>query len=320
MTSEVNRAFSKLTFLGLIVLSAVGCTKAFVIRPVALPQNVYSAATRSEPSSVGISDARSGSAKPLSTGTLNVVFRDMGDEIAYLGENLARVLDAQGIKVTYNGSGNADITLKVLTYRIRNLRTSGFSQYHTFTTFSADLTAGASPRRITAYFKNSKVPMWAFREVERPVYQIPLEVIVKEIAAKLNVHVFGRVSSAETVNKIAASIPSDRADAASEEYLKVLELGYTNNAAAVELLVRLTNREETLMRASAVSALGILGAKDQLPLLRKIYETSGDLVKSMALKSIGDLDTPEAKEFVGSVKRSKDYGDITIREVADLYQ
>lgn len=128
------------------------------------------------------------------------------------------------------------------------------ARYHTFTTFSADLTAGASSRQITAYFKNSKVPVWAFREVERPVYQIPLEVIVKEIAAKLNVHVFGRVASAETVNKIAASIASDRADAASEEYLKVLELGYTNNPAAVELLVRLTNREETLMRASAISA------------------------------------------------------------------
>jgi HEAT repeats len=184
----------------------------------------------------------------------------------------------------------------------------------TFTTFSADLTAHAPPRRITAYFKNSKVPVWAFREVERPCYQIPMEVIVKEIAAKLNAHVFGRVASTETVNKIAASITPGQADAASEEYLEVLELGHTNNPSAVEPLVRLTNREEVLMRASAISALGILGAKDQLPLLKKIYETSDKLVKS-----IGDLDTTEAHEFLRSVKQSKDYADDTIREVVDLY-
>jgi hypothetical protein len=39
----------------------------------------------------------------------------------------------------------------------------------------------------------------------------------------------------------------------------------------------------------------------------------------MALKSIGDLGTPEAHEFLRSVKQSKDYADDTIREVVDLY-
>jgi len=80
--------------------------------------------------------------------------------------------------------------------------------------------------------------MWAFREVERPCYQIPVEVVVKEIAAKLNARIFGRVASPETVDRIGASIPSGPADAASEQYLKVLVLGYTNSPAAVPILVR----------------------------------------------------------------------------------
>ena len=320
MIITCSKALSKLALLGFVIVIAAGCTKTFVIQPVPPPQNAYSSATKTEPRSLAISDARGGSARPLNAGTLNVELEGMGDEVAYLGKNIARVLNAEGIKVRYDTSGTADLKLKVLTYRIRNLRTSGFSPYHTFTTFSADLTAGGPPRRITAYFKNSKVPMWAFREVERPCYQIPVEVIVKEIAAKLNAQVFGRVTPTETVNELAASIPSGAADAASEQYLKVLELGYTNNPAAVGPLVRLTNRDETLMRAAAISALGILGAKDQLPLLEKIYETSDNIVKSMALKSIADLDTPEANEFVRNVKQSKDYGDDTIREVLDLYQ
>jgi len=78
----------------------------------------------------------------------------------------------------------------------------------------------------------------------------------------------------------------------------------------------------TLLGLVMLSAVGCAKAFVFRPvaLPRNVYETSADLVKSMALKSIGDLDTPEAKEFVGSVKRSKDYGDITIREVVDLYQ
>lgn len=201
------------------------------------------------------------------------------------------------------------------------MRTSGFSPYHTFTTFSADLSTGGSARRITAYFKNSKVPVWAFSEVERPCYQIPVEVVVKEIAAKINAHVFGRVTPSETVSKLVAAIPKGPADAASEAYLKVLELGYTNNRAAVAPLVQLTNHEETLMRAAAISALGMLGAADQLPLLQKIYSDSESesLDKAMALKAIGDLDTPDARDFVSRVKRSTDYNNELIREVADLY-
>ena len=310
---------SRLTLAGLVLVSAGGCTKNFVLRPVSPTRDLYAAAAQAAPTSIGIRDARSGSAKPFSTGTLRVAFEGMDDEIAYLADNLVAVLNAEGIKVTHDKSENADVKVQVLTYRMRNLRTNGFSPYHTFTTFSAEL-AGDPPRRITAYFKNSKVPMWAFREVERPCYQVPAEVVVKEIAAKLNARVFGRVAATETVERIAASIPSGSADAASEQYLKVLELGYTNNPAAVPVLVRLAAREETLMRASAISALGMLGATEQLPLLEKVYANGDGLVKSMAVKSIGDLDTPEARDFLSGVKQSKDYDDDTIREVVDLYQ
>lgn len=302
------------------VLFLSGCTKSFYIKPVSPPNNVYISAATAEVRDFGLMDARAGEAKNLNAGTLSVELPDMGDELVYLGENLAKVLNAQGIKASYDKMGNADLKLKVLNYRIRNLRTSGFSAYHTFTTFSADLIGNGAPQRITAYFKNSKVPVWAFREVERPCYQIPLEVVVKEIAAKLNAHVFKRTASNETVEKLVKSITPGTADAASEQYLKVLELGYTNNPAAIEPLVRLTNHEETIMREAAISALGILGAKAQFPLLKALYETKDNIDKSMALKSIGDLDTPEAREFIRQVKMSETYqDDETIKEVADLY-
>ncbi len=310
----------KLIFFALFLMLA-GCTKSFNITPISLPNNVYPLAEEQEVMSLGLVDVRSDSAKPLNIGTLSVELPGMGAELDFFGENLARVLKAEGIEVDYTKSQQSDIKLKVMNYRIRNLRTSGFSPYHTFTTFSAELiTNDGSSRRITAYFKNSKVPVWAFREVERPYYQIPIEVVIKEIAAKLNAYVFKRVATDETVERLIASITPGPADAASEQYLKVLELGYTNNPSAIAALVRLTNHEETIMREAAISALGILGAKEQFPLLKSIYETKEKIDKSMALKSIGDLDMPEAREFIRQVKMSEDYeDDETIREVADLY-
>ena len=313
-TIIINLIFS------ICVLLLSGCTKSFDIRPVAVPYNAFPVAERIEEHSLELIDARTDSAKPLNSGTLTVELRKMGNEIAYLGENIARVLRAEGINVTYDKAHESDIKLNVLTYRIRNLRTSGFSPYHTFTTFSADLIDNGAPKRITAYFKNSKTPVWTFREVERPCYQISIEVVVKEIAAKLNFHIFKRVASDEQVRKLAAAINLDSADAASEQYLKVLELGYTNNPVAIDLLIPLTNHRETIMREAAISALGILGAKKHFNLLKKIYETKEKIDKTMALKSIGDLGTSEAREFIHQVKMSEEYkDDETIREVADLY-
>ncbi len=303
------------------ILSLTGCTKKFNVQPVFLAQNIYSSADDIEKRSLKLIDERTEAMKPFSIGTLSVVLAGMGDEIDYLGENIIRVLNAEEINIDYIKGGKADINLKVHSFRIRNLRTSGFSAYHTFTTFSADLVHNGSSERITAFFKNSKTPMWAFREVERPCYQIPIEVIVKEVAAKINRHIFNRRSSDEMVNKLLASITVNGSrDAASEEYLKVLELGYTNNPIAIEPLVKLTSDEETIMREAAISALGILRAKGQFSLLKHIYETKGNIDKTMALKSIGDLDTEESREFIRRVKMSEEYSDYeTIREVADLY-
>ncbi len=302
------------------VMLLSGCTKSFDIRPVSVPYNVFPSSDNMETQYLALHDARTEADKPLNIGTLTVELRHMGNELDYLGENISRVLKAEGINVLYNNAPQANIKLSVLKFRIRNLRTSGFSPYHTFTTFSADLIHNGETKRITSYFKNSKTPVWTFREVERPCYQVPVEVVVKEIAAKLNRYIFKRVTPSEQVKKLAASINLEIADAASEQYLKVLELGYTNNPVAIELLLPLTKHRETIMREAAISALGMLGANEQFELLKKIYDTKEKIDKTMALKSIGDLDTPEARAFLDQVKMSEAYKeDETIREVADLY-
>lgn len=72
------------------------------------------------------------------------------------------------------------------------------SPYYTFSIFRGVLVYEGSDYPIGAYFKNGKVPVWAFREVEEPTYNIPVSLLVKEIATKINSAVFqARASDAE---------------------------------------------------------------------------------------------------------------------------
>jgi hypothetical protein len=265
---------------------------------------------------LNINDRRSGEDAKLSEGTLPVVLVNMEDEILFLGTNLERALISRGINLHYASDADGGLVIDVDKYRIRNLRTTGFSPYWTFTTFSGELKNNGESHRVVFYFKRGKVPVWAFREVEDPCYNVPVSLMVKEIASKINRFYFGFRASDDKINSLVSDI-NNQFDEFS--FLKVLELGYTNNPAAIEPLVALTHHDDSMVRVCATCSLGVLGAVDQLDHLKQLYNTKENIEKTMALKAIGDLGTPEAIEFIQSVKASSDYEDKMIREVVDLF-
>jgi hypothetical protein len=302
-------------FLTLLLLTCMGCTKTFVVQSVA-PSSVVYGKPDSEERLLGITDRRIGDDQGLSAGTLSVVVKNMEDEIAFLGQNLQTALQSRGINVKFGLNDASDLKINVYKYRIRNLRTTGFSPYWTFTTFAGDLVADGKSHRITFYFKRGKVPVWSFNEIEEPCYNVPVSLMVKEIASKINRYCFGLEASTEKVRALAQDINTNFNEFS---FLKVLELGYTNNQAAIEPLKSLTAHEDSMVRVCAVSSLGVLGAVDQLDLLKTIYTDTDNIEKCMALKAIGDLDTPSAKAFLQTVRTSSDYQDEMIKEVCDLY-
>lgn len=309
----------KITSLIVISISLIflaGCSKTFVINEP-LPSSIKYSSMVADPTGLSIEDNRTGEDNKLSVGTLNTVLLGMEDEISFLGNNIEKALNSRGIALKFNSTDlENNIQFKVKKFQIRNYRSSGFSAYFTFTMLSGDLIYGDKTKRITAYFKNGKVPVWAFREVEEPCYNVPVSLAIKEISTKINNHVFGLRSSNEKVEDLVQEI---NANFEKYTYLKVLELGYTNNPAAIPHLVKLIGHSDSMIRATAVSALGMLQAVDQLDLLKDFYATHKNTQKFMALKSIGDLGTSEAMKFLISVKNSEDYNDKMIMEVVDLY-
>ena len=309
--------FKNLAYLGVVftLITAFGCTKTFYIKEPA-PSSVVYAQESQEKSILSITDQRSGEDKKLSTGTLPVVLVNMEDEIFFLGTNLEAALISRGINLHYSSDADGGLVLDVDKYRIRNLRTTGFSPYWTFTTFAGDLKQNGDSRRVVFYFKRGKVPVWAFREVEDPCYNVPVSLMVKEIASKINRYYFGLQASDDQIKSLVDDI-NNQFDEFS--FLKVLELGYTNNPAAIESLVALTHHQDSMVRVCATCSLGVLGAVDQFDYLKELYNTKKNIEKTMALKAIGDLGTPEALDFIQSVKISSDYKDDMIREVVDLF-
>ena len=309
--------FRRLSYLSIVffLIPVFGCTKTFYIKTPAPSSIIYDQKFQ-EVTILKINDQRIGEDKKISAGTLSVVLKNMENEMSFLGNNIEKALRSRGINLKYKNENGKNLLLNIHKYRIRNLRTTGFSPYWTFTTFSGDLIINGKSQKITFYFKIGKVPVWAFSEVEEPCYNVPVSLMVKEIASKINRYYFGLQAPSDKINLLLDDINNNFNEFS---FLKVLELGYTNNRDAIDPLIKLTNHKDSMVRVCAISSLGVLGAVEKFDFLKNVYNTTESIEKSMALKSIGDLDTSPAIEFMKFVKESSDYQDKMIREVVDLY-
>lgn len=309
--------FRRLSYLSIVffLIPVFGCTKTFYIKTPAPSSIIYDQKFQ-EVTILKINDQRIGEDKKISAGTLSVVLKNMENEMSFLGNNIEKALRSRGINLKYKNENGKNLLLNIQKYRIRNLRTTGFSPYWTFTTFSGDLIINGKSQKITFYFKIGKVPVWAFSEVEEPCYNVPVSLMVKEIASKINRYYFGLQAPSDKINLLLDDINNNFNEFS---FLKVLELGYTNNRDAIDPLIKLTNHKDSMVRVCAISSLGVLGAVEKFDFLKNVYNTTESIEKSMALKSIGDLDTSQAIEFMKFVKESSDYQDKMIREVVDLY-
>jgi hypothetical protein len=158
-----------------------------------------------------------------------------------------------------------------------------------------------------------------YAPVERDCYRVPMMAIALEIAAKMNRHVFGRIAPPEEIARLLSEVPTDSSRPDDIGFLNVLRLGATNDRSVVPKLVKLTGRRQGMIRASAISALGILGATDQFDLLRKFVAEDAGVSGLTAIKAIGDLDTEQSRAFLAGVKETSRYQSEMIREIVTLY-
>jgi len=221
------------------------------------------------------------------------------DAVPWIVQQTVKEMTLRGLPVTLVDEGKGGTSVLIKRVHIENHRANAFSPFVTFTSLKADVMTARGPQRITAYVKRGKVPVMTFDEIIDPTYNDALAVITKEFAAKLNRELFRQQISNEQVKAVVSKINLDggKADTA---YLDVYQLGFGNNPSAVPELVKLSSHVNEYVRLAAIPSLGILKATDQMGFLTQLYETQSLIWqdRAMALKAIGDMDTPESRAYL----------------------
>lgn len=283
------------------LLSACAPSSYLVKKPV--PSGLAGSAASAQPATWVIDDQRKGAERDFSTGVLTAGLRTEAGPIQpapFLAEQLQAELASRGLPVQVRAAAT-DVApnLFLQTFRMQNHRANGFAPFVTFTYLSADIDTPTGKKRVTAFVKRGKVPVWSFDEVIEPTLNQPLSLAVKELATKVAAQAYGwRASDATLAALLAKLAPPAKLE--GDAHLDVYALGFTNHPGAKERLVQLTQHADEYVRLAAISSLGTLGATDQFGLLKGLYERRDAIWqdRAMAIKSIGDLGTPEARALL----------------------
>jgi len=217
------------------------------------------------------------------------------DPIPWLAGNTVKELAARGVpaQLSTDPAGSSSVVVRLL--QIENRRVSGFSPFETFTSLKADVVTDKGTQRVAAFIMRGKVPVWSFDEVIEPTYNVPLDLVSKELAAKINQMLFDAKLSDAQVDDLVA-----RTSGATVNFRDVYELGFGNNPRATTQLVTLTSSTDGYVMRAALSSLGILRADQYFDLLvHEAEKPKSDFEdRAAALKAIGDLGTPQSRAYL----------------------
>jgi hypothetical protein len=241
---------------------------------------------------------------------VNIELENMERPVSWLSIALEKEFAARGIPLEITDKDTPvppDLVLNVKKYQIVSRRVSGYSPWESFHSFMGELKTANKTCAIPAYFYNGKVPIWSMSEIQEPCFNMPISIMVKEIASKINRCALNYSVSDETLGQIKTLAEQKIQAEADDAYIPVIGLGSTNNPEALKELMTFSDAKDRFIRACALSAIGTMGAENELEFLKKKYAQYDEADRFMALKSIGDIGSPEAIEFIRQVKQDPQY-------------
>lgn len=293
-----NNALINVTTLVTAILLQACAPSSYTLAPPTPSTNHYESDVKKQ--TVKITDLRPNNEQPFLQGTLNAKLmykKSPLNEVAFLKENTIKELEARGIDLSINELAGNSVDITQLS--MRNHRTNGFTPFITFTLLKGEVNTHSGTKPIAVYIKRGKVPVWGFDEIVEPTLNQPMSLLVKEFSAKLNRILYGQKTSDKDVNSLIEKINNSSDD--PNVYLDVYELGFSNNNNALPLLRKLIDDNREYVRLAAISSLGIMQDENSLARLKEISKDSkmwSD--RAMALKSIGDIGSKNAKAYLQS--------------------
>ena len=256
--------------------------------------------------------------------SIDLQIGNVDDPVSWLAQSLEKDFLSHNITVTFTTDKalkmSADATVTVNTYQIINSRTSGFHPYVAYHSFAGIITNAASKKSVVSFFVYGKTPVWSMDEVQAPCFDMPSAILIKGIAAKINRFALHYRMNDSQLSELNNKAQEKVNSAAPDAYLSVIEIGQSNNSNAIGYLKAFAENSDTLIRACALSAFGMIGQENTLEFLKEKFAQHSDIDRFMALKSIGDLGTPAAIEFLKDARKDQQYtDDYGFKTVIDLY-
>lgn len=326
---------TRMVCIVLVAMFFVGCALSYSVKEPVVSSIQY---TRKDitPATLTVIDQRTGSdsiflAKVIGIGgsmsdSVTLKIDNMEDPIGYFTYQLGKELASRGIpvKCVVGKTATEGLILQIHRYQIVNIRATGFSPWEACHLFYGTIIAEGQEKPIKAYFYNGKTPVWSMTEIEEPCFTIPVSIMIKEVASKINRALFNLRVPDEKIDELTAQINAetgkDKKDPYDRPFREVLELGYSNNPKALEPLKKYAEDSDEFFKACALSAIGTLGAEGQLEFLLQHYRAGAYNDKYMAAKSIGDIGTPEALQILRDMKQGTAYiNEGGLRYCVDLY-
>ncbi len=305
----------KLTFIVVLGFICTGCSLKYNLNPP-VSSTVQYAQNKEMQRTIHIIDNRLDKQFSKGLGPLSGIDIKIGnaeDPIAWFAESLQNEFTARGVSIKVITDqpkpDSTDLILTINKYQITSYRASGFHPYVAYHTFAGKLQSTDLNNKVMAYFLYGKTPVWSMDEIQEPCFSMPAFILIKEVAAKINriaLHYSMSDKRVEELNTLAL----DQIKALSPDaYLTVLDLGESNNPKAMAYLVKFADNDDLIIRASALSAIGMLGAESEFVFLKEKYAQYMDIDRFMAIKSIGDIGTPEAFEFLKNAQQDPQYNE-----------
>lgn len=284
--------------IGLIVatLLLAGCGLTVPVKSPD-PSGLSFAVANIAPIRIAVKDLRPSEEKSHSrTGArFSVTIKGLDAEMQFFATALAAELQSRGFDAVADpaASGPGALLLEIEHFYFHANRVSAFSPWTTFTNFRAK--ASYQGRRVTvpAYYHAGKVPKWSMSEIAEPTYNVPLRLVVRDVATKLNRAFFNATADPAALASATTGV-QQKGDSES-----ILALGFLGSYQSLPLLETTARTKlDTVEGSYALSSIGVIGDPRSLTFFKEFCPKTNVPTLLFCLKAAGDLGTPEALQWL----------------------
>jgi len=321
---------AKAVFIAVAMLISVGCTPTYMVKKPHVSPIKY---RRDGAIHITFNDNRSGidTLNPAGIFGLNdssLRFEGFDDDFKYLEDNVVEQLVARGFEVNTRETQNT-VNICVDRFQLLNTRGNSYSPWESFLYFKGRMRSRSETDTISLYFYNRRVPIFTMKEITEPCINIPLTILVANIADRINRFTVNYSSSDVEVVALSDSCRTALDQLPYGPYRDILALGSTNNTAAIDSLKNIGSAARLdFSKAVAAIAVAQIDSDNTLDYLMERYRyfTEKDtshrykLTKTMLLSAIAQKDDSRGNQFLSDLRSSAEYKElIGLKKCVDFY-